>query len=77
MPIETRENYDHIMRTELDRIAEINYARDEGMQQGMQQGAEQSLVKNVTGLLNFGMSPEDIAKALDIPLEKVLYIKSK
>lgn len=35
MPIETRENYDQSMRTELDRIAEIDFARKEGEARGV------------------------------------------
>jgi len=67
------------MRTELDRIAENNYAREEGLRQGLEQGLEQgqaSMRKEVIRkFLVFGLSPEDIAKALEIPEEEVLSLK--
>ena len=52
-----------IMRTELDRIAENNYAREEGMKQGRKEA--------IRKFRAFGLSPEDIAKALEMPLEEV------
>ena len=62
-----------IMRTEIDRIAENEYARKEGVEQGI----EQARHSDVVNLLAFGMSPEDISKALKIPLEKVASIAKK
>lgn len=38
MTIENRQNYDSIMRTELDRLAEIDYARKEGEARGEARG---------------------------------------
>ena len=67
MTIETRENYDHNMRTELDIIAEREYA--------VAEGKKITQKEDVTALLEFGMSPEDISKALSIPLDTVLAIK--
>lgn len=58
MPIETRENYDHSMRTELDRIAEIDFARKEGEAKEkvlvanamFAKGFDEALVMDITGL---------------------------
>ena len=55
------------MRTELDRIAENNYAREQGLEQGKAAMRKEAILK----LRAFGMSPEDIAKALEMPLEEV------
>ena len=60
------------MRTELDRIAENNYAREQGLKQGQAAMRKEDILK----LLAFGLSPEDIAKALEMPVEEVLAIQS-
>ena len=56
-----------IMRTELDRIAENNYALEKGMEQGKATMRKEDIKK----LRAFGLPPEDIAKALEMPLEEV------
>ena len=70
MDTETQMQVTRIMRTEIDRIAENEYARKEGFQQGEKQARNQDVEK----LLAFGMLPEDISEALDIPLEDVVSI---
>ena len=69
-----------IMRTELDRIAENNYAREQGLQQGREEGKAEGqavmLKENVQKLLAFGLPPEDIAKALGLTMEEVLAIQT-
>jgi predicted transposase/invertase (TIGR01784 family) len=73
MDTKTQMQVTRIMRTEIDRIAENEYARKEGVEQGI----EQARHSDVVNLLAFGMSPEDISKALKIPLEKVASIAKK
>ena len=45
MPIETREFYDHNMRTELDIIAERDYARRVAIADGRAEGRAEGLAK--------------------------------
>lgn len=59
-----------IMRTEIDRLAENEYARQQGEKQGLEQGRN----LDVAHLHEYGMLPEEIAHALKIPLEKVLSV---
>ena len=73
MDTKTQMQVTRIMRTEIDRIAENEYARKEGVKQGI----EQARNSDVTKLLAFGMSPEDISKALEIPLEEIASIAKK
>ena len=63
-----------IMRTEIDRLAENEYARQQGEKQGLEQGLEQGRNLDVAHLHEYGMLPEEIAQALKIPLEKVLSV---
>ncbi|MBQ7273541.1 MAG: PD-(D/E)XK nuclease family transposase [Bacteroidales bacterium] len=50
-----------IMRTELDRIAENNYARKEGHKQGFAEGMEKA--KEAIALLRSGHSVQDVCQA--------------
>ncbi|MBO4633833.1 MAG: hypothetical protein J5669_00500 [Bacteroidales bacterium] len=61
------------MRTELDRIAENNYAREQGLEQGKADMRKIDVLK----FLAFGLSPENIAKALEMPLEEVKAIQAE
>ena len=72
MDTKTQMQVTRIMRTEIDRIAENEYAR----KQGIQQGEIQARGKDIKKLLAYGMSPEDISKALEVPLEEVLSVKA-
>lgn len=77
-----------IMRTELDRIAENNYAREQGLKQGLQQGRAEGKAEgkaegeaamrkeDIQKFLAFGLYPADIAKALGMSIEDVLAIQS-
>ena len=47
-----------IMRTELDRIAENNYAREEGMKQGLEQGIERGRAEGIAEGLAEGKAEE-------------------
>lgn len=73
MPIETRENYDHNMRTELDIIAEREFAVNEAKAEGRAEGIAESISK----LLAHGIEANKISEALEIPLEQVLAVKNK
>jgi hypothetical protein len=54
----------------------IALAREEelkkGLKQGMEKGVERERRQNIRNMLSFGMTPEQIAQALELPLETVL-----
>lgn len=58
--------------TKLKTVSKIlaEKAKEEGLEQGLQQGMQQNLKQNILNMSEV-MSPEDIAKALKLPLEKV------
>ena len=90
------------MRTELDIIAERDFAKEvamaegraegweegleagraEGLEagraEGLEAGREEGLIQGrnnaILSLRQFGMSPEDISRALDLPLKEVLSV---
>ena len=75
MSIEKRAQIDKQMTTQLDINGWVKYAREEGLAEGhakgKAEGKAETLKDNVQKLLAFGMTPEDIAKALQMPLEEV------
>ena len=74
MPIETREYYNQSMRTELDIIAERDFATQAAKAEGREEGLIQGRNNAILSLRQFGMSPEDISRALDLPLKEVLSV---
>ena len=56
----TRRPHTHIMRTELDRIAENEYARKEGYKEGEAAGMAKGKEELAKRLLRMGVSPETI-----------------
>ena len=65
------EQYFRAMITEREEQSIASFHKEERKQEGI----ELERKKNISNLLTFGMSPEDISKALSIPLETVLAIK--
>ena len=67
------------MRTELDRLSEINTAkrigREEGRAEGRAEGMEEERIKNVKSFLSLGVSVETIAKATGLSEEQILALK--
>ena len=49
----------------------------QGLQQGLQQGAEKKALEDAEAFLKEKISPEIIAKCVNLPLEKVLELKKK
>lgn len=70
-----RNEYISEMETERDRINQLAYAKKEGLKEGIKVGMEKGMEKErratIARLLAFGMSAEDIARALDLPVEEV------
>ena len=57
------------------RAGSYEYGFEEGMQQGMEKGMEKGMERErqstISRLLAYGMSPEEIAKALNVTLEEI------
>ena len=66
MSIAKRENYEEKMRTELDIIAERQFAVDQGREQGREEGREEGRKQEkeeiIAKLQSLGVSPEVIGK---------------
>ena len=63
------------MRTELDRLSEINTAKRIGREEGRAEGMEEERIKNVKSFLSLGVSVETIAKATGLSEEQILALK--
>ena len=48
MEPEVKKQYIRVMETEIDKRAQLNYAREQGLEQGRQQGREEGLAEGVT-----------------------------
>ena len=75
MRIETQLQVTSIMRTELDRIAENNYARKEGHKQGFAEGMEKGMEKqarlDAQKLKELGVDVPIIAEATGLSQEEI------
>ena len=75
MGIEKQLKVTNIMRTELDRIAENNFARNkgfaEGMEKGMEKGREEGARLTAKNLKGLGVDASIIAKATGLSPEEV------
>lgn len=60
-----------IMRTELDRIAENNYAREEGHKQGFAEGMEKQARQDAKKFKELGVGFSIIAEATGLSLEEI------
>ena len=64
MGIDKQLKVSEIMRTELDRIAENNYAREQGIKQGLAEGMEKGKESLIAALRKVGVSEDMIDAAL-------------
>ena len=83
MTIVERENYEKSMRTELDRIAELDFAREagkaearaeglaQGKAEGLAQGKAEGLAQAAKAMLEEKLPPAVISKCTGIPEEKL------
>ena len=60
MPIETREYYDQNMRTELDIIAQKDYAVKQGRAEGEAKGRAEGKAEVAKAMLKDGMALEKV-----------------
>ncbi len=62
----------------MDIAVKQDEAREDGIAIGIKQGAQQQAIQAAINLLKMGeLTPEKIAQALDLPLEKVLELQSQ
>ncbi|MBO6096739.1 MAG: hypothetical protein J6P56_05425 [Bacteroidales bacterium] len=65
------------MRTELDIIAEREFAVNEAKVEGRAEGRAEGIAESISKLLAHGIEANKISEALEIPLEQVLAVKNK
>ena len=74
-----REKYDESLKTYRDRLAELAFAQQEGMEkgraeglaEGMEKGYEKAQLKNARGMKTAGISPELIAQITGLTPEAI------
>lgn len=59
---------------ELREMAERDYAS--GLALAEQRGKQQEKINNAINLLKLGVSPEIVSKGVDLPIDKIIYLKS-
>ena len=62
------QNYDKIMYTELDRLAQLEYAREEGESKGREEGSNARAEEIARKMKEMGFSPEQIKQATGVEL---------
>ena len=72
-----RDEYYYEMRAKRDLANQIAFARKEGVEEGMEKGVGKGQRSIISKLLVAGMSPEDISRMLDMPIEEVLAIQGE
>ena len=72
MTITELQKYDKTMYTELDRLAQLQYAREEGEKKGLEKGREEgrndALLETARKMKEMGLSPEQIKQATGVEL---------
>ena len=69
MTVKEQQKYDKAMFTEIDRIAQINYARKEGKAEGLAEGKAEERERIIKALREAGMSEDVIAIAAAEPAQ--------
>ena len=68
-----REKYDKDMTTELDKIAQLDYAREEGRVEGR----EIEKIETAKKMLDLGIEVEIIRKVTSLSIEEIQKLQSK
>ena len=71
MNVKQQQEVTHIMRTELDRIAENEYARKQGLKEGREEGREEAKKAMAQRLRDLGVDPQTIQKASGFTKEQI------
>ena len=76
-----REKYDKDMTTELDKIAQLDYAREEGREEGRVEGRvegrEKEKIETAKKMLDLGIEVEIIRKVTSLSIEEIQKLQSK
>ena len=72
-----REKYDKDMTTELDKIAQLDYAREEGREEGRVEGREKEKIETAKKMLDLGIEVEMIKKVTSLSIEEIQKLQSK
>ena len=65
LTVTEQQKYDKAMYTEIDRIAQNNYARKEGRAEGKAEGIAEERERMIKALREAGVPEDVIAKAVD------------
>ena len=71
MPIETREYYDQNMRTELDIIAQKDYAVKQGRAEGRAEGKAEGKAEVAKAMLKNGLSVDMVMSCTGLSKKEV------
>ena len=74
MPIETREYYDQNMRTELDIIAQKDYAVKQGRAEGEAKGRAEGKAEVAKAMLKNGLTVEMVMSCTGLSKEEVEHL---
>ena len=71
LTIDELQKYDKTMYTELDRVAQMNYARKEGMEEGIAKGEAKGRAEVAKEMLKHGISLETVISCTGLSQEAV------
>ena len=72
-----REKYDKDMTTELDKIAQLDYAREEGREEGRVEGREKEKIETAKKMLEDGLDADLICRYTGLSIEEIQKLQSK
>ena len=73
MTSDERSKYDKEMTTEIDKRAQLSYARE----QGRDEGVEMTKIDDARNFLSLGVPAETVAKGVRLPLKTILEMQAK
>ena len=71
LPIEKQRQYDKTMTTELDIIAQNNWAIDQAKRQSREEGRQEGRINTAKNLIALGVDLDIVSKATGIPVEEL------
>ena len=72
MEPEVKKQYIRVMETEIDKRAQLNYAREQGLEQGREEGREEGLIQVAAKMKSMGMPVLTICEATGLSAETVV-----
>ena len=69
MEPEVKEQYIRIMETEIDKRAQLEYAREEGREEGLAEGMAKGMAEAAGKMKSMGMSVETICEVTGLPMD--------